>query len=44
MKKNNVESLNDITLSEYLMKFLNFYGNFDYKKRAVYLKGEKEGI
>lgn len=33
IKKNSVESLNDVTLSEYLMKFLSFYGNFDYKKK-----------
>lgn len=38
IKKNSVESLNDVTLSEYLMKFLSFYGNFDYKKKSIYMK------
>ena len=41
LKKNDVESLKDITLSEYLMKFLSFYGNFDYKKKGISMEQQK---
>lgn len=40
LKKQSIESMNQITLADYLMKFLAFYGNFDYKKKSIYMVGD----
>ena len=34
-RKRNVEFLNNVSLSDYLMKFLYFYGNFEMNKKCI---------
>lgn len=41
LQKNQISKLNEITLSEYLIKFLQFYANFDYKNKAINMQEKK---
>lgn len=37
-RKKNVEFLNNVSLADYLMKFLYFYGNFEINRKYIDLR------
>lgn len=38
-KKKDVQKLNNVSLSEYLMKFFQFYMNFDFNRKEIVVEG-----